>query len=149
MFYLHHWHLPENSTMQLHVAKLPMKISVNKYFVRITCSASPVTPSLARPSGRIVHRACGGRSSYPAAVVDLAWGPHTRHGDGGGNLLRPISATRTTSTNQRTPQFWQCRLCVVSTSFQCCDDVVSIIIRNWINVNHQHWINVVSMLNLS
>ena len=66
MFCLHHWHLPENSTMQLHVAKLPMKIPVNKYkriesslrtvrssfILRITYPHSSVTPPLAGPSGR-------------------------------------------------------------------------------------------------
>ena len=47
----------------------------------------------------VVHRACDGHPSRPpAVVVDLAWGPLTRHGAGGGNLQRSVSATRATST---------------------------------------------------
>ena len=34
----------------------------------------------------------------PAVVVHLAWGPLTRHGAGGGNLKKPGSTTRATST---------------------------------------------------
>ena len=153
MFYLHHWHLPENSTMQLHVAKLPMKIPVNEYKriesslntgrwsfdLGITYLVSSITPS------DVVHRACDGCPSTPPAVVDLAWGPHTRHGAGGGNLQRPVSATRATSSNQRTPNSENvgyasfrpvsmlCRCCInyystlnqclSSTLYQCCLDV--------------------------
>ena len=47
----------------------------------------------------VVHRACDGHPSRPpAVVVDLAWGPLTRHGAGGGNLQKPVSTTRATST---------------------------------------------------
>ena len=47
----------------------------------------------------VVHRACDGPPSRPpAVVVHLAWGPLTRHGAGGGNLKKPGSTTRATST---------------------------------------------------
>ena len=136
MFYLHHWHLPENSTMQLHVAKLPMKISVNKYFLRITFSASSVTPSLAGPSGR---RPPG---KWRSQVVDLAWGPHTRHGAGGGNLLRPVSATRATSTNQRTPN----SVNVDYASFRPVFNVVTMLYQLLFDIESMLIINIVSML---
>ena len=156
MFYLHHWHLPENSAMQLHVAKLPMKISVNKYFLRITYSAPSVTPPLAGRSGR---RPPGmWRSPEPRPYNS----PEPPPGSGRPGLKATHAASRRWWQPPKTglghpgdvywstdPQFWQCRLCIVSTSFQCCDDVVSISIRYWINVNNQHCINVVSMLNFS
>ena len=69
----------------------------SSFLLRITCPQSSVTPPLAGSSGR---RPAGMWRSPapPPVVVDLAWGPHTRHGAGGGNLQRPVSATRATST---------------------------------------------------
>ena len=155
MFHLHHWHLPENSTMQLHVAKLPMKIPVNKYkriessfrtlrcsyILRITYPVSSVTPSLAGPGGR---RQSGMWQSPepPPAVVDLAWGPHTRHGAGSGNLQGPVSATRATSNNQRAHNSDN----VDYASFRPVFNVVSMLYQLLFDIESMFIINIVSML---
>ena len=70
----------------------------SSFILRITYPQSSVTPPLAGPSGRRPPGMWRSPGRPPAVVVDLARGPHTRHGAGGGNLQRPVSATRATST---------------------------------------------------
>ena len=70
----------------------------SSFILRTTCPQSSVTPPLAGPSGRRPPGMWQSPSRPPAVVVDLVWGPHTWHGAGGGNLRRPVSATRATST---------------------------------------------------
>ena len=70
----------------------------SSFILRTTYPPSSVTPPLAGPSGRHPPGMWRSRSRPPAVVVHLAGGPHTRHGAGGGNLQRSVSATRATST---------------------------------------------------
>ena len=63
-----------------------MKHPVFSFILRTTYSQSSVTPPLAGPSGRRPPGMWRSPSRPPTVVVDLAWGPHTRHGAGGGNL---------------------------------------------------------------
>ena len=71
----------------------------SSFILRTTYPQSSVTPPLAGPSGRRPPGMWRSPSRLPAVVVDLAGGrPHTRHGAGGGNLQKPVSATRAAST---------------------------------------------------